>query len=244
MPGNEGRIALVTGGSRGIGAAVILALAADGFDIWLNYNSNRAAAENVAAAVSALGRNCTLFGFDVSDHAAVKAALESALKETTPFALINNAGFTKDNIFGLMPKADWDSVLGVHLNGFFNVTRLLVPYMLRKRCGRIINIASLSGQAGNPGQVNYSAAKAGIIGATKALAKEIGKRNILVNAVAPGFIETDMTSALPLEAALPAIPLGRVGKPEEVAACVRFLCSDGASYITGQVIGINGGLYI
>ncbi len=244
MEGKTAETALITGASRGIGAAVALGLAADGFDIWLNYQSNDEAAGGVAAQVEALGRKCTLLRFDVTDGNAVRAALEGLLEQTVPYILVNNAGFARDGMFGLMSDEAWSSVLSVHLGGFFNVTRAVLPLMLRRRKGRVVNMVSVSGQMGNAGQVNYSAAKAGVIGATKALAREVGKRNILVNAVAPGMIETDMTSGLPLDKITPMIPLGRIGKPEEVAGCVRFLCSDAASYITGQIIGINGGLYI
>jgi 3-oxoacyl-[acyl-carrier protein] reductase len=236
-------VALITGASRGIGAAVALALAADGFDIWLNYRSDDQAALKTQSAIEALGRSCLPLRFDVTDQRAVEDALSPLLAEKTPFVLVNNAGFSRDGIFGIMSQADWTEVLAVSLDGFFNVTRLVAPQMQRKRRGRIVNIASLSGETGNPGQVNYSAAKAGLIGATKALAKELGKRDILVNAVAPGLIETEMTRGLPLERILPMIPLGRMGKPEEVASCVSFLCSAASSYITGHVLSVNGGLY-
>lgn len=243
---SNARIALVTGASKGIGAATALALAEDGYDIWLNYRSDDAGAAKVKENVEALGRSCRLLRFDVTDAAQVEASLTPLLNGEVgevPHALVNNAGFAKDTMFGLMSPLEWSEVLNVHLGGFFNVTRLLVPFMQRRRKGRIVNVASLSGEAGNAGQVNYSAAKGGLIGATKALAKELGKRNILVNAVAPGLIDTDMLTGLPLEAILPAVPLGRPGKPEEVAACIRFFCSDAASYVTGQVLSVNGGLY-
>lgn len=247
------KIALITGGSRGIGAAIAMGLAEDGFDIWLNYKSNKAEAEQVCAAINhssqfcnneQLTPQCVLVPFDVTCPKAVTDALDPLLENEIPFVLVNNAGFAQDGMFGLMSKDDWDSVLNVHLGGFFNTTRLLAPLMQRRRSGRIINIVSISGQAGNPGQVNYSAAKAGLIGATKALAKELARRNVLVNAVAPGIIDTEMISALPLDKILPAIPLGRIGQPVEVANCVRFLCSENAGYITGQVISVNGGLYV
>lgn len=240
----ERQIALVTGASRGLGADIAVGLAQDGFDIWLNYQSSDAAAKEVSARIEAFGRKCTMLRFDVTDKKVVEAVLDPMLSNEVPYILVNNAGFARDGIFGLMPQDDWDSVLSVHLGGFFNVTRTVIPHMQRRRKGRVINMASLSGQAGNAGQVNYSAAKAGLIGATKALAKEVARRNILVNAVAPGLIDTDMTAELPLDKILPLVPLGRVGKPAEVSGCVRFLCSEAASYITGQVIGINGGLYI
>lgn len=237
-------VALVTGASRGIGRAIAIGLAQDGNDIWLNYLGNHAAASEVRAAVEALGRSCTLLPFDVADSKAAESALAPLLSDVTPDILVNNAGFARDNMFGLMSGEDWEQVMAVHLGGFFNVTRLVAPRMQRARSGRIINIVSASGQAGMAGQVNYSAAKAGLIGATRALARELGRRNILVNAVAPGFIATDMTSHLKLDDHLQAIPLGRAGTAEEVAGCVRFLCSTWANYVTGQVLAVNGGLYM
>jgi 3-oxoacyl-[acyl-carrier protein] reductase len=238
-------IALITGGSKGIGAAIAAILARDGFDVWLNYRSDHQGAAAVRETVAAQGRECRLLPFDVADPEAVAASLEPMLEQSVPFALVNNAGITADTLMLTMDyEKEWQKVLGVHLDGFFLVTRLVLTKMLRKRQGRIVNIVSTSGQSGMAGQVNYSAAKSGLIGATKALAQEMGKRNILVNAVAPGFIQTDMTRDLPLDAILPRIPLGRIGQPEEVAEVVSFLCSNKATYITGQTLAVNGGIYM
>ncbi len=237
-------IALVTGASRGIGAAVSRTLARDGFDIWLNYSSSDDAARSVADELEKLGAGCRLLRFDVTDNQAVEDALSPLLKEQVPYALVNNAGFARDGVMGMMSPQEWQSVLAVHLNGFYNVTHALLPALLKKRKGRIVNMVSVSGQTGVGGQVNYSAAKAGLIGATRSLAVEIGRRNITVNAVAPGFIETDMTGHLPKDEIVKAIPLGRIGQAAEVAEAVAFLCSDRASYITGQVLGLSGGLFM
>lgn len=238
------KIALLTGAGKGIGSAIALGLAQDGFDIWLNYKSDHVAAENVKKSIEQIGQKCTLMPFDVCNAQDVETTLEALLEEEIPYALINNAGFAQDTLFSLMENDDWTRVLDVHLNGFYHITRKLTPYMQRRRAGRIINISSTAGQTGISGQVNYCAAKAGLIGATKALAKELARRNVLVNAVAPGFIETAMTEHLMAEEYISAIPMLRFGKPEEVAGCVRFLCSDMASYITGQVIAVNGGIYM
>ncbi|MDR2744219.1 MAG: 3-oxoacyl-ACP reductase FabG [Desulfovibrio sp.] len=237
------QIALVTGASKGIGRATVIRLAEDGFDIWLNYRSDHAAAQTVADRVRAIGRQCLPLAFDVTDAAECKNVLAPLLEEQTPYALVNNAGFAKDGIMAMMSEKNWRSVLDVHLQGFFNVTSIALPKMLRRREGRIVNMASASGLAGIGGQVNYSAAKAGLIGATRSLAVEIAKRNVLVNAVAPGFIDTEMLAGHPVDKIEPTIPMQRIGIPKEVAAVVSFLCSQDASYITGQVISVNGGIF-
>ena len=237
-------IALITGGSKGIGAAIARALARDGFDIWLNYRSDHEAAKEVARQVGESGRSCKLLPFDVADSGSVKGALAPALETDTPLVLVNNAGFRRDGLLVWMEEPEWKETLSVHLDGFFFVTKMVLFGMLKRRSGRIINIVSTSGQSGTVGQTNYSAAKAGLIGATKSLALEVAKRNIQVNAVSPGFIETDMTAGLPLDRILPLIPLGRMGRPEEVAEVVGFLASGKASYITGQVVSVNGGAYL
>jgi len=238
------RIALVTGASKGIGAAIAAGLARDGFDLWINYRSNHGAAEQVKKIVEQIGRQCRLLPFNVADPEAAQDVLYPLLEEETPDILVNNAGCTRDMLMIWMNQQDWQDVLSVTLDGFFQITKGVIKGMLRKRAGRVINIVSTSGQSGMPGQVNYSTAKAGLIGATKALAAEVAKRNILVNAVSPGFIETEMTKDVPQDQVLPLIPLQRFGTVEEVADVVRFLCSDRASYITGQVIGVNGGIYM
>lgn len=237
-------IALVTGASRGIGAAIAVRLAREGRDIWLNYRSNHEAAQSVAAQIREMGRDCTLLPFDVSDESATREALDRVLGEQCPYILVNNSGINRDSLLFWMSRQDWKDVLNVSLDGFYHVTSRVVGLMMQKKRGRIINIVSTSGQTGMPGQVNYSAAKAGLIGATYALAKEVARSGVLVNAVAPGFIETDMTRDLPKSELLKMIPVHRLGTPEEVAAAVAFLCSDDASYITGQVLNVNGGIYM
>lgn len=238
---------LVTGGSRGIGRAICLRLVSMGMPVIINYNSNHSSANETKSLVENLGGQAELLPFDVSDKAEVEKAI-SSWEEAHPddyiAVLVNNAGVRRDQVMFMMSDDDWHQVLNTTLDGFFYLTRCLLKHMMpRKRGGRIINIASLSGVKGLPGQTNYSAAKAALIGATKALAQEVAQRNITVNAIAPGFIETDMTKDLPEEDLKQTIPLRRFGKPEEVAALVAFLASDDASYITGEVININGGLY-
>ncbi len=235
--------ALVTGGSRGIGAAIARALAAAGHPILLNYRSNDDAARAVKATIEAEGGHVRLLRFDVADRSAADAAIGALLEEQVPIGvLVNNAGVARDNSFPAMTWHEWESVTRVTLDGFFNVTRPLVMPMVRRRWGRIINIASVSGVNGNRGQVNYSAAKAGLIGATKALAQEVAKRGVTVNAVAPGLVETEMIEAAPVDMILKHIPMRRVGKPEEVASLVAWLASDRAGYVTGQAIVMSGGL--
>ncbi len=234
--------ALITGAGRGIGAAIARALAEAGHPVIVNYRSDRAAAEGVCAQIAEAGGSAELAGFDVTDKSAVDASLKALLEDERPIGiLVNNAGVIHDGPFPRLSERAWTDVTRTTLDGFYNVTRPLVMPMVRRRWGRIINIASLSGVSGNRGQVNYSAAKAGLIGATRALARELAKRAITVNAIAPGLIDTDMTAGLP-DQALEAIPMRRMGRPEEVAALARFLAGDGAGYITGEVIGVTGGL--
>jgi len=241
------KYALVTGGSRGIGRAVALKLASQGWPVLINYRSNQAAAQATLEEIVAGGGQAELLPFDVSSLEQTDAAMdqwETTHPEDYIAVLVNNAGIRHDAVMFMMGDDQWHSVLDTTLNGFFYITRRLLKHMMpRRRGGRIINMASLSGLKGLPGQTNYSADKAALIGATKALAQEVAPRNITVNAVAPGFIATDMTSDLNEEELKKQIPAGRFGRPEEVAALTAFLASEEAAYITGQVISINGGLY-
>ncbi len=240
------KYALVTGASRGLGRAVALQLASQGYPVIINYQSRTEAAQSVADEITAAGGEAELIKCDVSDPKAIEAAVEdweNRHPDDYVDVLVNNAGIRQDALMIFMQNEQWHNVLDVTLNGFFYLTRRLLKNMMTKRHGRVINMASLSGIKGLPGQVNYSAAKAALIGATKALAQEVAPRRVTVNAVAPGFIETDMTSELPVNELKKMVPVGRFGKPEEVAALVGFLASDSAAYITGEVISINGGLY-
>jgi 3-oxoacyl-[acyl-carrier protein] reductase len=241
---NNSLSVLVTGSSRGIGKAIALRLARDGYDLVLHCRSQRAEADAVAQQIAALGRAVRVLQFDIGDRAATAAALETDIEQHgCYYGVVCNAGVARDNAFPAMSGEDWDIVLKTNLDGFYNVLNpLVMPLVQRRKPGRIVTLASVSGLIGNRGQVNYSAAKAGIIGATKALALELAKRAITVNCVAPGLIETDMTSEVPMEEALKMIPARRIGKPEEVAAAVSFLIGEEAGYITRQVISVNGGL--
>ncbi len=244
MERETSRVALVIGGSRGIGRAITLRLARSGFDIWCTYRSNHTAAAEVKAEVERLGRRCETVAFDVADRPATQDALAELVSVRAPDAVVYNSGITRDNLLVWMKPGEWDEVISTNLTGFYNVMRPVLFPMLREKRGRVVVIASVSGQTGQAGQVNYSASKAGLIGAAKALAREVGRKNILVNVVAPGIIETEMTAHLPRETILPLIPLQRFGTAEEVAVVVDFLCREDQMYIHGQVIGVNGGLVI
>ena len=241
------KYALVTGGSRGIGRAICIELARSGYPVIINYKTDQSSAHETLSAVESLGVCGELLPFDVTCKDAVDAALdvwESSHPDDYVSVLVNNAGIRRDNVLFMMSEEDWSDVLSTSLDSFFYVTRRILKHMMpRKRGGHIINIASLSGVKGMQGQTNYSAAKAGLIGATKALALEVAPRGVTVNAVAPGFIATDMTKGLPIDELKGLIPLGRFGTAEEVAWLVSFLASGKANYITGEVININGGLY-
>ncbi len=236
------KVALVTGGSRGIGRAVSRRLAESGFDICLGYRRNHEAARAAQAEIEQTGQACDLLAFDVADTAGCEKALGARFREAPPAVIVYNAGIARDNLMVWMTREEWQSVLSTNLDGFYNVVHPLLFSMLRDKRGRIIVISSVSGQTGQAGQVNYSASKAGLIGAAKALAREIGRKGIFVNVVAPGVIETDMTEQLPKDAILPMIPLKRFGTTEDVAAVVAFLAAEKHMYIHGQVIGVNGGL--
>ena len=242
----DGKTALVTGASRGIGRAISLRLAAEGANIAINYAGNTAKAEETKAAIEAAGGKAALFQADVSDSAQVEQMVASVLETFGSLdILVNNAGITRDGLLMRMKEEDFDAVLDTNLKGIFHVTKAVTKIMMKQRSGRIVNMASVVGIIGNAGQTNYAAAKAGVIGFTKSAARELAARGITVNAVAPGFIATDMTAAMPekaKEATLAAIPLRRMGTPEDVANAVLFLVSDQAAYITGQVVKVDGGM--
>ncbi len=238
--------ALVTGGSGGIGSAICIRLATMGYNVIVHYNINKVAAINTLDAIKSEGGNGEIIQFNISNNLEVNKSLTNWKKNNPDkyiSVLINNAGTSKDMLMVWMEENDWNSVIDTNLNSFFNTTSPLLKDMVLNKWGRIINIVSLSGIKGLPGQTNYSAAKAGVIGATKALAQEVGRKNITVNAVAPGYIATEMTNALDEKQLKKLIPINRFGKPEEVAELVAFLAGENSSYITGEVININGGLY-
>lgn len=240
----RGQVAIVTGASRGIGRAIALALATEGANVVVNYASSSTAAEEVVAEINSMGCEAVALKADVSQVEQVENLLNTVIQKWGRVdILVNNAGITRDTLLLRMKPEDWQAVIDLNLTGVFLCTRAVSKLMLKQRSGRIVNITSVAGQMGNPGQANYSAAKAGVIGFTKTIAKEFASRGITVNAVAPGFIETDMTSNLKSEEILKFIPLGRYGKPEEIAGMVRFLAADSAAaYITGQVFNVDGGM--
>lgn len=238
------KVALVTGASRGIGKACAVELAKAGYDVVINYAGNEEAANKTVSEIKALGVNAVAKKFDVSNKEAVDAAVNEIMEEFGRIdVLVNNAGITRDNLFMRMKEEEWLAVINTNLNSAYFVTNPVSKIMIKQRSGAIVNMASVSGVFGNAGQANYSAAKAGMIGFTKSLAKELASRNIRVNAVAPGFIQTDMTKDLPVDKIVERIPLKTLGQPEDIAKTVKFLAVD-ATYITGQVIGVDGGLVI
>ena len=242
----EGKVAFVTGASRGIGRAIALTLAEAGADVAVNYAGNAAAAEEVAAEIRKMGRRALILQGDVSQTEAAAAMLDAVVAEFGRCdILVNNAGITRDGLLMRMKEEDWDAVLNTNLKGVFNCTKAALKYMMKQRSGKIVNIASVVGIMGNAGQANYAAAKAGCIGFTKSVAKEVASRGITVNTVAPGLIATDMTSVLPdkvIEEMAAGIPLKRAGQPVDVAKAVLFLVSDDAAYITGQTLNVDGGM--
>lgn len=235
---------LVTGASSGIGRAIAVRLAQDGYAVVVHYSSNRKGAELTLKTISEISASARLISFDVTDAVATRNAIESDMESFGAYyGVVCNAGITRDGVFPMLSTEDWRQVIDVNLNGLYNVLHpIVLPMVRRRKPGRIVTISSVSGLMGNRGQVNYSASKAGIIGASKALALDLARKKITVNCVAPGLIESEMTSELPLEKIVENIPVGRIGKPEEVAALVAFLCSPEAAYITRQVVSVNGGM--
>ena len=244
----NGKIALVTGGSRGIGRAIAMKLAQDGCDVAILYAGRREAADETVALLEQAGSRALAIQCNVADGAAAEAAVKEVEAQLGPIAvLVNNAGIVRDGLAMRMSSEDFRAVLDVNLTGAFHMIRACLPQFVRRRSGRIINITSVSGMMGNPGQANYASSKAGLIGLTKTIAREVASRGVTVNAVAPGFIETDMTASMnesALQKGLSAVPMGRIGKPEDVANAVCFLAGDGAGYITGCVLKVDGGMYI
>ncbi len=238
------KVALVTGASKGIGQAICVELAKSGYRIVVNYKSDEKGAINTLEMVRQEDSDGQIMQFDVSDFDETQSAVDKILKENGSIdVLVNNAGITADGLFILMPRKDWNTVIDISLNGFYNVTKPVLEKMIVLKRGAIVSIASIAGLFGNRGQANYSAAKAGLIGASRSVASEVARLGIRVNVVAPGLIETDMIKEAPVENIKALIPMARIGKPQEVAKVVRFLCSDDASYITGQVISVNGGIF-
>ncbi|NWF63563.1 MAG: 3-oxoacyl-[acyl-carrier-protein] reductase [Chloroflexi bacterium] len=242
----ENKVALVTGGSRGIGRAIALEFGERGAAVVVNYNKSPEAAEEVVKQIQEMNGKAAAFQADVADFKQAETLVKFTMDTFGDLSiLVNNAGITRDQLIMMMPESDWDAVINTNLKSTFNCSKAAIKHMMRKRTGRIINIASVAGQMGNPGQTNYSASKGGQIAFTKALAREVAARNITVNAIAPGFVDTEILDAMTpetLEAALKLVPLGRKGNPEEIAFTAAFLASDGAAYITGQVIGVDGGM--
>ena len=242
----ENKVAIVTGGSRGIGAAVAIELASRGAAVVVNYNSSPDAANDVVKKIEEAGGKAAAFQADVSDFKQADGLIKFAVETFGDLSiLVNNAGITRDTLIMMMSETDWDSVIATNLKSTFNCSKAAVKQMMRKRTGRVINMASVAGQMGNAGQVNYSASKGGQIAFTKSLAREVAARNITVNAIAPGFVDTEILDAMPpeiLEAALKMVPLGRKAKPEEIGYAVAFLASDQAAFITGQVLAVDGGM--
>jgi 3-oxoacyl-[acyl-carrier protein] reductase len=240
----EEQVALVTGGSRGIGRAIAIELAEAGYKVIITYKANDRAAEETLHSIRAKGGSADKVRFDVADpREAAKQVDEIISQNQNLRVLVNNAGVTADGLFMMMPEEDWDMVIQTTLKGFYNVTKPVIKRMARNRKGSVVSISSISALVGNRGQANYAAAKAGLIAASRALASEVARLGIRVNVVAPGLIDTEMIKGAPIERIKDIIPMARIGKPEEVAKVVRFLCSDDASYITGQVISVNGGMY-
>jgi len=244
MNDKDKRVAIVTGGSRGIGRAVCIELAGYGYYVIINYKSNTDAANETLEIIKKNGNDGEIIRFDVSDFKETNQAVEDITSRFDAIeVLVNNAGITADGLFVMMPENDWNSVIDTSLKGFYNITKPIIKQMIPKKRGSVVSVSSLAGLVGNRGQANYAAAKAGLIGTTRAVASEVARLGIRVNAVAPGLIETEMIKSAPVKTIKEMIPMARIGKPEEVAKVIRFLCSDDASYITGQVISVNGGMY-